>query len=68
MGRSSMEETVVVRSSQLPEVQTAYLKNEGKEGKKIEGNHTDKIFYKREKAPPLPPPRRVSLLKYEEQQ
>lgn len=65
MGRSSMEETVVVRSAQLPEVQTAYLKNEGK---KIEESHTDKIYYKRERAPPVPPPRRVSLLKYEEQQ
>lgn len=65
MGRSSMEETVVVRSAQLPEVQTTYLKNEGKSN---EGSHTDKIYYKREKAPPLPPPRRVSLLKYEEQQ
>lgn len=62
MGRSSMEETVVVRSAQLPEVQTAYLKNESHK------KDTDKIYYKREKAPPVPPPRRVSLLKYEEQQ
>ncbi|XP_046974632.1 talin-1 isoform X7 [Vanessa cardui] len=54
--RTSMaEETVVVKSLQLPEVRTAYLIEEGDE----------KIFYRRERPPP-PPPRRVSLLKYED--
>ncbi|XP_046974637.1 talin-1 isoform X10 [Vanessa cardui] len=51
---SMAEETVVVKSLQLPEVRTAYLIEEGDE----------KIFYRRERPPP-PPPRRVSLLNYE---
>ncbi|XP_064075627.1 talin-1 isoform X3 [Vanessa tameamea] len=53
---SMTEETVVVKSLQLPEVRTAYLIEEGETA--------EKIFYRRERPPP-PPPRRVSLLNYE---
>ncbi|XP_049882478.1 talin-1 isoform X7 [Pectinophora gossypiella] len=56
MKTSMTEETVVVRSLQLPEVRKAYLVND---------EVVERISYKRERAPPPPPPRRVSLLNYE---
>lgn len=64
---SMTEETVVVKSLQLPEVRTAYLVGETRtdiEGKATEIKLEERITYRRE-APP-PPPRRVSLLKYED--
>ncbi|CAH2056199.1 unnamed protein product, partial [Iphiclides podalirius] len=54
---SVTEETVVVRSLQLPEVRTAYLVSD-------DATEGDRVFYRRERPPP-PPPRRVSLLNYE---
>ncbi|CAK1592968.1 unnamed protein product [Parnassius mnemosyne] len=56
---SMTEETVVVKSLQLPEVRTAYLISDGDD--KQDG---ERVFYKRERPPP-PPPRRISLLNYE---
>ncbi|XP_063391701.1 talin-1 [Cydia fagiglandana] len=56
----SMEETITVRSLQLPQVRTAVLVGPDPDGLKREG---DRIYYKREKPPP--PPRRASLLNYE---
>ncbi|XP_045457678.1 talin-1 [Melitaea cinxia] len=52
---SMVEETVVVKSLQLPEVRTALLVEEQTDAQRI--------FYRR--APPPPPPRRVTLLNYE---
>ncbi|XP_069364128.1 talin-1 [Maniola hyperantus] len=54
---SSMEETVVVKSLQLPAVRTAYLVTD--EGER------ERIWYRRQRPPP-PPPRRISLLKHED--
>ncbi|XP_045782664.1 talin-1 isoform X5 [Maniola jurtina] len=54
---TSMEETVVVKSLQLPAVRTAYLVTE--EGER------ERIWYRRQRPPP-PPPRRISLLKHED--
>ncbi|XP_048001972.1 talin-1 isoform X2 [Leguminivora glycinivorella] len=57
----SMDETITVRSLQLPQVRTAVLVGPGPEpAYRREG---DRIYYKREK--PAPPPRRASLLNYE---
>ncbi|XP_013176177.1 PREDICTED: talin-1 isoform X7 [Papilio xuthus] len=57
---SVTEETVVVKSLQLPEVRTAYLVSD--DGP--DGSNAERVFYKRERPPP-PPPRRISLLNYE---
>ncbi|KPJ17353.1 Talin-1 [Papilio machaon] len=57
---SVTEETVVVKSLQLPEVRTAYLVSD--DGP--DGPNAERVFYKRERPPP-PPPRRISLLNYE---
>ncbi|XP_068621832.1 talin-1-like [Battus philenor] len=54
---SVTEETVVVKSLQLPQVRTAYLVSD-------DAQDSERVFYRREKPPP-PPPRRISLLNYE---
>ncbi|XP_037295734.1 LOW QUALITY PROTEIN: talin-1-like [Manduca sexta] len=67
---SMSEESVVVRSLDLPEVRTAYLVSESGPAAPATSDAPDaphaaqRIYYKRERPPP-PPPRRVSLLNYE---
>lgn len=63
------EETVVVKSIHLPEVRMAYLVEDrplGKDRSSLvdERPPSERIYYKREA--PAPPPRRVSLLKYDD--
>ncbi|XP_013143136.1 PREDICTED: talin-1 isoform X2 [Papilio polytes] len=57
---SVTEETVVVKSLQLPEVRTAILVSDDSPDSPL----AERVFYKRERPPP-PPPRRISLLNYE---